>query len=48
MLIAGVSILILLMSVGGFIFVLVALIYIIRKRMKEKQSEDFEKRNVSS
>ena len=45
MLAAGLGALVLLLYIGGFIFVLVTLVYIIVKRIKEKKKEDFEKRD---
>lgn len=45
MFIAGISALVLLMYIGGIIFVVVALIYFIVKRIEAKKQEDFEKRD---
>jgi len=42
---AGLGILVLLLYVGGIIFVIAALIYFIVKRVEAKKNEDFEKRN---
>ena len=45
MAIAGLGIFMILLYLGGFIFVVVALIYLIVKRVETKKQEDFEKRN---
>ena len=45
MAIAGLGIFMLLLYLGGFIFVVAALIYLIVKRVETKKKEDFEKRN---
>ena len=43
--IAGFGIFVLLLYIGGAIFVIGALIYLIIKRVEVKKREDFEKRN---
>ncbi len=43
MLIAGLSIFILLLYIGGVVFVVGILIYLIAKRIEDKTKEDFEK-----
>ncbi len=43
--IVGLSVFVLLLYVGGFVFALIALIYFIVKRVEAKKNEDFEKRN---
>lgn len=45
MAIAGLGIFMILLYVAGFIFVVVALIYLIAKRVDDKKREDFEKRD---
>jgi len=45
MMIAGFGIFVLLLYIGGAIFVIGALIYLIIKRVEVKKREDFEKRN---
>lgn len=42
---AGIGIFMILLYGVGFIFVLVALIYLIAKRIDDKKREDFEKRS---
>mgnify|MGYP007077482424 CR=1 FL=1 len=44
MAIAGISLFILFVYIGGTIFVVGALIYLIAKRIEDRQKEDFEKR----
>jgi|GEM_PF-3058728 len=44
MVFAGLGIFMLLLYVGGFVFVVAALIYFIVKRVEAKKNEDFEKR----
>ena len=45
MAIAGISLFIILLYIGGFVFVVGALIYLIAKRIDDKKREDFEKRD---
>jgi uncharacterized BrkB/YihY/UPF0761 family membrane protein len=45
MVVAGVGLFMILLYVGSFIFIVGALIYFIKKRIKDKKEEDFEKRN---
>ena len=45
MAIAGLGVFMLLLYIGGFVFVVAALIYFIVKRVEAKKKEDFEKRN---
>ena len=45
MAIAGLGIFISLLYLAGFIFVIIALIYLIVKRIETKKQEDFEKRD---
>jgi hypothetical protein len=45
MLFAGLGMFVLLLYVGGIIFVISALIYLIVKRIESKKAEDFEKRD---
>lgn len=44
MVFAGLGIFMLLLYLGGFVFVVAALIYFIVKRVEAKKNEDFEKR----
>lgn len=43
--IIGLSVFVLLLYVGAFVFALIALIYLIVKRVEAKKNEDFENRN---
>jgi uncharacterized BrkB/YihY/UPF0761 family membrane protein len=45
MVVSGLGIFVLFLYVGGFLFIIGALIYFINKRIKDKEKEDFEKRN---
>ena len=45
MMVAGLGIFMFLLYVGGFIFVIAALVYLIVKRSDAKKYERFEKRN---
>ncbi len=44
MAITGIGLFILFLYIGGVIFIVGALIYLIAKRIKDRQKEDFEKR----
>lgn len=45
MVVAGLGLFMILLYLGGFVFIVGALIYFINKRIKDKKAEDFEKRN---
>ena len=45
MVIAGLGVFMLLLYLGGIIFVIAAFIYLIVKRVEAKKKENFEKRN---